>query len=90
MDNVTHRITELAFELADNAARSDIECMCEQVGSPRTIEAFITCFYDLGRIPDPEDAPYVAKAVEYLDARGLLKRHPSNENWVRPQSGEQQ
>lgn len=82
---MSDRTTTLAIFIADDAASSDIECMCLPVGAePETIESIQTCWHDINRLTDPEYAQYVATAVEYLDGRKLLKRHPENANWVRP------
>ncbi len=79
------QITQLAFQLADSAASSDIEILCAPVGGePQTIEEMRACWFDLNQIRDPDDIPRVATSVEYLDRRGLLKRHPTHNNWVRP------
>ena len=79
------QITQLAFQLADSAASSDIEILCALVGGePQTVEEIRACWFDLNQISDPDDTPRVATSVEYLDRRGLLKRHPTHNNWVRP------
>lgn len=85
---MTDRTTQLAFEIADSAASSDIECYCQTAGGePKTVEEMRSCFYDIANPTDPEDAECIAVAVEYLDSRGLLKRHQENANWVRPRHG---
>jgi len=79
------RVTELAFEIADNAAMCDIELLCAPVGGePTNIEAMRTCWYDLDRTRDPDDHHFVQVSAEYLELRGLLRRHPERPNWVRP------
>ena len=78
------RTTDLAFQLADDTARSDIETLCKPVGGePQTIEAMQTCYYDTTALYDLEMSERVKIALEYLDGRGMLKRHPSNANWLR-------
>jgi hypothetical protein len=53
---MTDRTTELAFELADETARSDIECMCgiENEGGYR--------WYNMGAVTDPEDVAVITRA----------------------------
>lgn len=82
-------ITQLAFQIADNAARCDIETLCQPVGGePRTVEEIRTCWFDLDQVKDPEDTFMVEVSVQYLERRGLLRRHPAHLNWVRPGQGD--
>lgn len=82
---MSEAITELAFRIADNAARCDIETLCSPVGGePRTVEEIRSCWFDLDQVKDPDDSFMVSVSVEYLERRGLLKRHPTQVNWVRP------
>lgn len=83
---MTDRVTQLAFQIADGTASSDIEILCAPVGGePSNIDEIRACWFDLDRIIDPEDnAATVRASVEYLTGRGLLKRHPVHANWVRP------
>lgn len=84
-NGMTDRTIQLAFQLADSAAGSDIEILCAPAGGePQTLEEIRTCWFDLHQIMDPADIPFVAKSVEYLQCRGLLNRHPVHDNWVRP------
>lgn len=80
------RVTDLAFEFADETARSDIECMClltrEDGKAPETPEQLKACWYDVANFHDEEHEPYVTRALEYLELRGMLKRHPTNIDWV--------
>jgi len=77
------RISDLAFRIADDAARADIEIMCRPVGNnSESVEAMRTCWYDVAHPFDPELAPCIAIAVEYLDGRGMLRRHPDNAEWL--------
>lgn len=79
------QLTELAFQLADSTASSDIETLCAPVGGePKSIEEIRTCWFDLTQIRDSVDIPLVEKSVAYLDRRGLLERHPTHYHWVRP------
>lgn len=62
----------LERHLAYSAARSDIECYC----------GFIS---DRWRDPSSahaDDRETVAKALRYLELRGLIERHPT-QPWVR-------
>jgi hypothetical protein len=83
---MVNRTTQLAFEIADSAARCDIEVLCMPVGGePGCLEEMRTCWFDLERIIEPGDNyRIVIMSAEYLDNRGLLKRHPAHLNWVRP------
>jgi len=61
-----HTVRDLATRIADEATRSDIECMCTHVetgfdGVP---------WYDITSAPDY----YVAEAFEYLTLRGKIER----------------
>ena len=83
--DMTDRVTQLAFQIADGAASCDIEILCAPVGGePSSIEEIRSCWFDLNQIIDPEDAAIVRTSAEYLDSRGLLMRHPEHANWVRP------
>jgi len=66
----------LALEIADEAARTDIELRAPRVQwiSPR--------HYDLARV-DPIFRAYTDKAARHLDGRGLLERDPDRPHIVR-------
>lgn len=68
-------LTILAHDLAYESARSDIECYSK----------FRPCvsgmWWQLDD-RDPDHAEIVARAVRYLDARKLLRRHPEHPDWV--------
>lgn len=82
---MTDRITRLAIQIADGAASCDIEILCAPVGGePSNIEEIRACWFDLHRVIDPSDAAIVRTSAEYLACRGLLARHPTHANWVRP------
>lgn len=82
---MSERATELAFQIADSAARCDIESLCVPVGGePSDIEAIRTCWFDLDHVSDPWAITLVRTCAEYLELRGLLMRHPMHLNWVRP------
>lgn len=71
-------ILRLERSLAYSAARSDIECYCQPPAG--TSPLALNCWYD-PRSASAGDRECVAIAIRYLDARGLLERHP--EGWVR-------
>lgn len=80
------RVTELAFQIADVAASCDIEILCAPVGGePASVAEIRACWFDLDHVVDRTDTAIVQRSVEYLEGRGLLKRHPIHPNWVRPQ-----
>jgi hypothetical protein len=77
------RVGQLAHELADSTARSDIECNCalaEGPGLPAANEP--GHYYDTASVED-EDRDFVATALEYLELRGVLERHPERAEFVR-------
>lgn len=76
---MTNRLIALAFQIADSAARADIECLCVAHG-----EDSRTCWYDLAEVTDPENKPTVDIAAEYLRLRCMLWKHPKHKTWVRP------
>lgn len=83
---MTDRVIELAFQIADIAASCDIEILCAPAGGePASVEEIRACWFDLDQVIDPADAAIVKRSVEYLDRRGMLRRHPVYANWVRPQ-----
>lgn len=82
---MTDRVTQLAFQIADDAASCDVEIHCAPVGGePDGIDEIRACWFDLNEVIDPADAAMVRASAEYLDCRGLLMRHPGHANWVRP------
>lgn len=64
---VSPEISSMAYELADEAARRDIESACSMKWG----------WYDTGNVP-LLDIEFVRKALAYLEARGLINRHPEN------------
>ena len=80
---------DAARSIADDAARSDIETMCDMVFdgiaviTPKDLR---NCWYDSTKIVDPETIETVHTALRYLERRGLLKRHADKPHWVRPQA----
>lgn len=80
-------ITDMALEIADSAASSDIEVMCAAVTDdgrePDSLQEISTCWYDTNKVLIAEDWPAVQKALKYLDGRGMLERCPDRAEWVR-------
>lgn len=78
------RATDLAFELADETAMSDIECNClaaEGEGLPQPADP--KRWYDTRCPDDQDDQAIVDRAIEYLDLRKLLELHPEQPHLVR-------
>lgn len=69
----------LAHEIADDAARAEIECECGamQLGT--------RSWYDTTAVEDavPEYQAGVDRALRYLDLRGRVQRHPVEKHLVR-------
>lgn len=83
--SVTDMTIQLAFKIADGAARCDIEVLCVPVGGePSNIEEIRACWFDLDQLVDSSQAALVRASAEYLECRGLLMHHPAHRNWVRP------
>lgn len=67
---------QLARELADSAAISDIECYCLTSGDHKT-----GWWYELAKPSEeiseltPDDHAAIAMAARYLELRGILVRH---------------
>lgn len=66
----------LAHAIAYEAARSDIECNCTQV------ESGPPDWYDTASASAEFREDWIDRALTYLDGRGLLLRHPTNQGWV--------
>lgn len=81
-------LISMAIQIADDAARSDIECHCaarmEDGSEPQRTEDHTKCWYDSLTISDPEMQATVRTALIYLCARGMIKWHARNRGWVRP------
>ena len=69
----------LAREIADDAARSEIECTCEM---ERVGQRY---WYDTQRLSSdcPEFVERVDRALRYLELRSRVKRHPVQTHLVR-------
>jgi hypothetical protein len=74
----------LAHRLADEAARSDIECYCCLIMSSKDKDK--SHWYDVS-CPAPyreaEHARYVPMAIEYLALKGKIERNAIHPNRVR-------
>jgi hypothetical protein len=68
----------LARSIADEAARSDIEALCDREG-----EHYVTVDRDQDGRVDARSAAEVARAVAYLEMRGRLSHHPQRAELVR-------
>lgn len=67
---------QIKQDLADSAARSDIECLLVRTG------LFEDGWYDT-KSTAAEDQADVIRAMEYLAHRELIEKHPDNKYWVR-------
>lgn len=66
----------LQAQLAYSAARSDIETLCCPEGE------WADGWHDPTTATDEDDQADVDRALRYLDLRGLIERHPTQQ-WVR-------
>jgi len=71
------QVNELEREIAYQAARSDIGCYCK--GHRESL-----IWYDIESPEADEGKEMVDTAVQYLEIRGLLMRHPTNSDLARP------
>ena len=69
-----HPLIDLAFEIADSAARSDVECHCAHHSG----DAATGWWYDTTKIDDLAEGwrEELDKSIHYCEQRGLLKRMP--------------
>jgi hypothetical protein len=73
-------LNRLAHQIAAISAESAIESHCSQP-NPRAR------WFNIERVSGRAEKADVARAVKYLELRGLLKRHPSNAGLVRCRRG---
>lgn len=73
---VSPELAAQAYELADSFCMCDIECNTAPVKSDGRR------WWNTGAVDEFDDGG-IAKSIEYLDARGLVIRHPDNPHWVR-------
>jgi hypothetical protein len=89
-DETETHIHQLAVQIADDAARADIETWCQSFTSdgrePVTAEEIRSAWYDISMV-DGEAARIIQMAVSYLVLRGMIVRYPSKKNWVRLATG---
>lgn len=71
------RVRALAYRLADSTAKSDIECHTLEVDGDD-----LRRYYDT-TTADVEDKTFIDEALEYLQLRGMLERHPRKPHLVR-------
>ena len=68
-----HTVRDLAIRIADEATRSDIECLCSRAESESDADG--KPWYDITSGPDDDVAKRLsATAVEYLTLRGKIER----------------
>ncbi len=72
-----NRLLELQQKIADDTARSDIECECISAEKDDLGPWYVA------KTRDPEMAQTVAEAIEYLTLRGRIEQHPEHVDWVR-------
>lgn len=86
LDKMQTRIYQLAVQIADDTARTDIETKCRSFTSdgrePVTAEEIQTAWYDISLV-DAEMSRMIELAVNYLTLRGRVIYHPLKKNWVR-------
>ena len=68
---MSDELKQLAFEIADSTAISDIEAACPTVGGDEKVG----WLYDVSN-PDEIDAYFIEQGLRYLDMRGILIRKP--------------
>ena len=85
LDETEVRIHQLAVQIADEAARSDIEIQCpcftEEGREPATLKEIPLAWYDTRNVPSSA-VEVVRMAIAYLELRGKIVRHPFREGWV--------
>jgi len=86
LDQTQIQIHQFALQIADDAARTDIETKCESFTSdgrePVTIEEIRTAWYDVSTV-DADMTKTIQVAIDYLTLRERIVRHPSKQNWLR-------
>lgn len=79
-------IRRLATEIADDAARADIETNCvaytDDGRDPQGVVEIRNQWYDCGGLEEDIRA-LVNKSARYLALRGKLEYHPKHQTWVR-------
>lgn len=70
-------LNAIAHSIAYEAATGDVESLCVYIGESEGCSDWWELDFSLN-----EDGSRLANSVRYLDARGLLERHPQMPNWV--------
>lgn len=70
-------INALAFQLADESARSDIEVYCVEERDQHGAS-----WYDTRKVIDGFDRRFIDRALQYLDLRGGMRRHSKKPHLV--------
>lgn len=90
LDETNANTLELAVQIADDAARADIETSCPSYTGdgrePLTAEEIRSAWYDIAGA-GAESRGVVEIALHYLSLRGKIVHHPSRSAWVRLTSG---
>ena len=85
-DETQVHIHRLAVQIADDAARADIETGCPSFTSdgrePVTAKEIRSAWYDISMM-EGEAARIIRQAVSYLTLRGRIVCHPEKKSWVR-------
>lgn len=85
LDKTEARIHQMAVQIADEAARADIETMCAVVtndgAEPATLHEIRSAWYDTAVTVDGATG-MIRRAVAYLTLRGKIVRHPFREGWI--------
>jgi hypothetical protein len=89
LDERGARIHQLAIQIADEAARADIEIECpsftDEGREPATLEEIQFAWYDTALVTEGA-ARMIRLAVTYLTLRGKIVRHPFRAGWVQVQN----
>jgi hypothetical protein len=84
-DETDARIHQLAIQIADDAARADIEIECpsftDEGYEPATLEEIQFAWYDTALVAESA-ARMIRLAVTYLTLRGKIVHHPFREGWI--------
>lgn len=92
-DEMQAHIHQLAVQIADDAARADIETWCAHVTSegrePASADEIRAAWYDTSSM-EGEAAGIIQAAVRYLTLRGKIVCHPAKKGWVRLAQGLQE
>jgi len=74
-------IEQAAIQIADETMILDIQSMCRRVKHPQA-EHGQDPWWDTSAADPVTDGQYIARAVNYLEARGRLVRHPRADNLI--------